>query len=320
MAVPPRNNKPGRLLAGRPARRWRLAGVLIAIVVVLAALVATAVFHAGSGTPNAGASAANGSQTIASEAATRGRAVTWILSQVGRNIVVACDAVVCNDLAQHGFPAGDLNVLQPTATDPYGSEVVVASEDVRSQFGSKLAAVYAPELIASFGAGTNRIDIRVIAQSGPTAFRAAVSKDALARKQAGAELVANKKITIAGSAASQLTSGQVDLRLETAIAFLAVKQPLDILGFGTSAPGAGPGVPLRFAYLAESDAASHLSASQYLSSLLAGLHALRPPYVPLSETSVSATSVSATSAQLPGGQTVLRVEFAAPSPAGLLSY
>ncbi len=49
-AVPPRS-KQGRLLAGRPARRWRLAGLLIAIVVVLAALVATAVFHAGSRNP-----------------------------------------------------------------------------------------------------------------------------------------------------------------------------------------------------------------------------------------------------------------------------
>jgi hypothetical protein len=235
--------------------------------------------------------------------------VAWITSQVGRNIVLACDAVVCNDLARRGVPAAELNVLQPTAASPYGSELVVATADVRSQFGSKLATVYAPELIASFGSGPNRIDIREIAQSGPAAFRSAISKDLLARQHAGTELTANHSISVAASAARQLEAGQVDLRLETAIAFLSVKQPLSIVSFGTSAPGAGPGVPLRFAYLAENDAAAQLSSTAYLKSLLAGVQSLRAPYVPLSTQSV----------RLPTGQVVLRIEYSAPSPAGLLS-
>ena len=52
------------------------------------------------------------------------------------------------------------------------------------------------------------------------------------------------------------------------------------------------------------------TSAAYAQSLLAGLRGLRPPYVPLSVTSV----------RLPTGQTVIRVEFGAPSPAGLISY
>jgi hypothetical protein len=67
-------------------------------------------------------------------------------------------------------------------------------------------------------------------------------------------------------------------------------------------------VPQRWAYLAETDPAAHASAAAYLQSLISFAHQLRPPYVPLSLGTV----------QLPGGRNVLRIEFAAPSPLGLL--
>ncbi|HXB48527.1 MAG TPA: hypothetical protein VNW50_12255, partial [Streptosporangiaceae bacterium] len=43
---------------------------------------------------------------ITAEAAVRATAVTWVTSQVGHDIIIACDSVICSDLAQHGFPAG----------------------------------------------------------------------------------------------------------------------------------------------------------------------------------------------------------------------
>jgi hypothetical protein len=67
-------------------------------------------------------------------------------------------------------------------------------------------------------------------------------------------------------------------------------------------------VPLRSVYLAESDAAAHMSGSAYLQALESVLRAQTPPYVPLTVASV----------QLGGGPPVLQVEFAAPSPLGLL--
>ena len=228
-------------------------------------------------------------------------------SQVGHDIIVACDSVVCADLAQHGFPAGNLNVLGPTAPDPYGSQLVIATADIDSQFGGKLATVYAPEVIASFGTGAGRIDVRVIAPRGPAAFQSALRTGLQAQKTSGAQLLRNSKITASASARAQLAAGDVDQRLLTLIAFMAGQQPLDIVDFGSIAPGAGPSVPLRFAELAESNPHTHLSGSAYLRALLGLAHSEVAPYVPLSVGSV----------RLPGGQSVLRIEFAAPSPLGL---
>ncbi len=270
---------------------------------MLVAGVAAAVELSRPAATNAQHGVAAGSQSIAAETVARNAAVAWVTSQVGSNIVVACDAVVCAELAQHNFPAGNLNVLQPAAPDPYGSVLVIATADIRSQFGGKLTRVYAPQVIASFGSGTNRIDIRVIAQQGPAAFRAALNADLATRQSLGTELLHNRAVTASPSVRAELSSGQVDERLLTTIAFLTHQQPVDIVAFGTDAPGASQGVPLRFAYLADSDAASHLTGSAYLQTLIALVHAQIPPYVPLSVGAV----------RLPGGQQVLRIVFAAPS-------
>ena len=101
-----------------------VAGSLVVVVAAAAAIdLARSAPTASDGT---------GSALIATESAVRAEAVSWITSQVGHDIVVACDAVMCSDLAQHGFPAGNLNVLGQTAPDPYGSELLVATADLRS--------------------------------------------------------------------------------------------------------------------------------------------------------------------------------------------
>jgi hypothetical protein len=292
----------------KPARRWQLAGLAIAIALVIATVAALAATHKPAAPGNGGAAPPAGSQQLAAAAAVRGQAVSWVAAQVGHDVTVACDAVTCSSLAAHRFPAGNLTVLQPTAPDPYGSVLVIATADIRSQFGSKLSSVYAPEVIASFGTGPDRIDIRVIAPSGPAAFQAALRADLAARKSSGAQLLRNGRITASAVARSQLASGLVDSRLLTTLAFLAGQHPISIVGFGGVAAGAGPGVPLRTVYLADTDAATHLTGSAYVNALRAVLLAQSPPYVPL----------SVVSAQLPGGQPVLQIEFAAPSPVGLL--
>jgi hypothetical protein len=252
-------------------------------------------------------SAQAGTQRLAKALAIRSQAVAWVTTQVGRDVTVACDAATCAALSARGFPASNLTPVQPTASDPYGAVLVISTADIRSQFGSKLDAVYAPQVIASFGAGPSRIDIRVIAPQGPAAFRAALSADMAARKSAGAQLLQNPRITVSADARALLADGLIDSRLLTTIAFLAAKNPIDIVGFAGASPGAAP-VPLRSVYLAESDPAADIAASGYLQSLESMLRAQNPPYVPLSVGSV----------QLGGGQPVLQVEFAAPSPLGLL--
>jgi hypothetical protein len=283
--------------------------LLLAIMLVLATVVALMLTHPQSAaTTGAGTAAGTGGQSIAAETATRDQALTWVASQVGRDIVVACDPVICSDLAQRGFPAGNLSVVPSTAPDPYGSALVIATASIRSQFGAKLATVYAPAVIASFGTGADRIDIRLIAPGGAAAFRGALGKDLQARQHSGAELLASKRVMVSALARNQLKAGQVDQRLLTAIAFVSVQQPVTIVGFGSLAPGADPWVPLRYAYLAESDAAARLTSARYVQALLDIVHGLPPPYVP--------NNVATT--RLPGGQVVLRIEFPAPSPLGLL--
>jgi hypothetical protein len=274
---------------------------------MIGAVAALVAGHRGPRQPAGGSSVQAGSQRLATASVVRSQAVDWVASQVGHDVSITCDAATCRALAAQGFPPGNLAELPPTAPDPYGSILVIATADVRSQFGSKLSAVYAPEVIASFGAGPDRIDIRAIAALGPAAFRTALAADIAARKSSGAQLLRNPRIAVSASARALLAGGLIDSRLLTTIAFLAGLHPIDIVGFGAASPGGGP-VPLRSVYLAESDPAARMTAIAYVQSLESLLQAQSPPYVPLSVRSV----------RFGGGAPVLQVVFAAPSPLGLL--
>ena len=297
---------PGQQRPAATARRWRLIGLVIAVVALAAiAAVILLVGSPGTATRDGGRRTAN---PVTLEAAVRSQAVAWVASQVSRDVVIACDEPTCTDLAQHGFPAGNLNTLPSTAPDPYGSQLIIATAGLRSQFGSKLAGVFAPEVLASFGSGASRIDIRLIAPDGTAAFRAALSADQQARRASGTQLLANKRITATSLARTALGDGDVDARLLTTLAFLAIQEPIDVVGFGSQAPGASPGVPLRTVDLAETDPASRTGGSAYLRQLVAALHRQVPPYRPMSVTVV----------QLADRQSVLQILFGAPSPFGLL--
>jgi hypothetical protein len=304
-AVPPPGGPAYR--PARKARRWQLTGLIIAVVLLAGGLygVTTLRHPAHSSGGSAAGSSAAGSGLIAGATAVRGQAVSWITAQVDHTIGVACDEVMCSDLARHGFPPGNLNVLPPTVPDPYGSQLLIASTDVRSQFGSRLA-FFAPSLIASFGTGAARIDIRVIAADG-AAYQSALQQDLQKRKTSGSQLAGNKQVTVTRAARAQLLAGEVDLRLVTALAFLARQQPFGVVSFGGFAPGAAADVPLRWAYLAETDPAVHTSAQAYVRSLVTFAQSLRPPYAPLNVSPVQLA-----------GRTVLRIEFAAPSPLNML--
>jgi hypothetical protein len=230
--------------------------------------------------------------------------VSWVTAQVDHKTSVACDAVMCSDLARNGFPPGNLNVLAAAAPDPYGSQLLIASTDVRSQFASKLT-FFAPALIASFGTGSARIDVRVIAADG-AAYQSALQRDLHQRQTSGSQLAGNKRVIVTPAARDQLLAGEVDLRLVTALAFLARQQAFSIVSFGSFAPGAATDVPLRWAYLAETDPAAP-STPAYVHSLIAFAHSLQPPYAPLNVQQVPLS-----------GRNVLRIEFAAPSPLNML--
>jgi hypothetical protein len=242
----------------------------------------------------------------------RNRAAAWVAGQVSRTTVVACDPVMCQALRARSVPAASLYQLGPQTTSPLSSQVIVATAAVRAQFGSLLGSVYAPAVLASFGAGPDRIDIRQTAQHGAAAYRAMLRADLANRRASGTELLHSSRIAATFAARRQLAAGQVDTRLLIAIAQMAVTHPIYIVDFGRPAPGADPDMPLRQADLAEDAHArqhpGHAASAGYVRSMLSFLHGQRGRFRPAYVRTV----------HLPGGVTVLRIEFAAPSPLGLL--
>jgi hypothetical protein len=290
----------------RPSGRLRpfvLAGVAVSVAAFLAAGASVAL----STGDQASRLRVTADGISASPAVTiRHQAAAWVASQVGGDAIIACDPAMCSALLAQGVTAGNLLVLRPAAADPLGSDVVLATAAVRSQFGARLAGVYAPEVIASFGSGDLRIDVRAVAPDGAAAFRKALAADLGARRAAGAQLLRNSRIGTFPGARAALLTGQVDSRLLITLAALAVSGPLRIESFGGMAPGAGPGAPLRTAELAAPGQPAASAAS--LRNMLGFVRAQRPPYLPARAGIVRDSR----------GSPVVSVEFAAPSPVGLL--
>jgi hypothetical protein len=233
-------------------------------------------------------------------ATTRGEAASWIAGQVAASAIVACDPAMCAVLRADGLPATRLLVLGTATADPLGSDVVVATLAVRNEFGSRLQSVYAPVVIASFGTGAGRIDIRAIAPDGTAAYQAALAADRRSRISAGSQLLRNPRIIVSGRASNALSAGDVDPRLLMMLAALADQQQLRITAFGDPSPGASPVVPLRSVQIA----ALGPGAEASLQSMLSLIDAQRQPFQPLRAALA--------------GSSALTVEYAAPSPLGLL--
>jgi hypothetical protein len=158
-----------------------------------------------------------------------------------------------------------------------------------------MAGEYAPALIASFGSGGIRVEVRAVEPGGISAYRAALRADLAARRVAGFQLLRNPRIRFTGPGAAQLRASEVDTRLLATLAALASQYAFRVTAFGDAAPGA----PVLFR------AVTITGIGRGLPAALAMVRAQNAPYLP------ALCSVT--------GQTGLSIEFAAPSPLGLLS-
>jgi hypothetical protein len=300
-----------RLWVQRRRTRWRVVTAIVVALIVFAAggLTVALLRRGGQGSAPSSASGRTSSTAnlgaVQAAAAARQQAAAWIAAQVSHSAVVSCDPAMCAALQARGFPAGDLMTLGPGTSDPLGSAVIVATAAVRSLFGSRLITVYAPTVIASFGSGAARIDVCVYAAGGVSPYLAALKADELSRVSVGRQLLRNSRVTVTPAARQQLATGQVDSRLLITIATLSGQGPVSVVAFGDAGPGASPGAPLREAELAAPAGAK----SGYLHSMILLLQAQQQPYLANSVTLV----------RLASGQQAVRIEFAAPSPLGLLS-
>jgi len=289
----------------RPGQARWLAVIVAGLVAV--GLLAGAAPLVLSGRARPGAGPAGAAKAVAAAAAARQRAAGWVAGQASPDAIVACDPAMCAALGARGVPAGRLLVLGPARADPLGSDLVVATAAVRGQFGARLAGVYAPVTVASFGSGTARIDVRVVAPDGAAAYWAALAADVRARGAAGEQLLRNRRLHVSAAARAALAGGEVDPRLLVTLAALAHLHPLDITGFGRPSPGASAGVPLRSAVITGAMPPGSRNPVS-LRSLMVILHAQRPPYLPSSLAIV----------RIPPGRAVLRIGYPVPSPLGLL--
>jgi hypothetical protein len=180
-------------------------------------------------------------------------------------VLIGCDPLMCQALEAADVSASRLSVVQPSAPDPLGVEVIVATPALQSQFGPRLAAVYAPQILASFGAGAQQIDIRYLAPGGTAAFDASLAADRSARIEAGHQLLSNKNVRASAQARGALLAGNVDPRLLITLGILAHEMPVRLVLFTDPSPGAGFAVPLRGAEIGATGSAG-------LSAMLAFLN------------------------------------------------
>jgi len=324
--------------AGRgTARRMTVLGAAVLAVTVAAGVAVAATGVLSAPAPAPGVAAARGGAAAdplaGRSAAVRGQAAAWVARQVSGDAIVSCDPAMCAALQAHGIAAGNLLALRPSSPDPLGSDLVMATPAVRSQFGGRLASVYAPVIIASFGAGDLRIDVRAVAPDGAAAYRSALVTDLAARRGAGRELLRNPRISLSVAARGDLAAGRVDSRLLLMLAAVVNIEPVRVTAFTDSGPRAAPGVPLRsadLAVLAQAGATTGTAngatpgngaapgngampgppngPGSALQRVLTFMRAQRPPYRPARAEVVHGRT----------GPPLIRVEFGAPSPAGLL--
>jgi len=301
---------------------WRVLAVLLVAAIVFGAgavtiaLTRTSPAGGSAGSPASGsASSGRGSGTgvpgssggaLASVTAARKQVAAWVAQQVNPDEIIGCDPMMCAALEAAHIQANRLLMLGPSEPDPLGSEILLDTATLRSQFGGRLESVYAPVSLAAFGSGAARVEVRVSAPDGAQVYLAQLADDVAARKLAGAQMLRNAAIHASPAARRQLRAGHVDTRLLVTLVTMAHAHPVDILSFGANPAGASPGVPLRSAEIAGAPGPGRTPAAS-IQTLRGFLSAQQTPYRP-----------SIVVVQTASGRTVLRVGYPAPSPLGLL--
>ena len=229
----------------------------------------------------------------------RSQAAAWVAGQVSGDETIACDPLMCAALHAHGVATSRLLPLGPTASGATGADVVVASPSARTQDS--------PALLASFGSGASLIEVRAAAPGGASAYQRALQADLAARRSAGAQLLHSRRIQVSAQGAGQLEAGEVDSRVLIMLTMLASQHPWRVVAFGDASPGVPfAEAPCRQVVIASADGRGGAAG---LAAALALVRAQRAPYQPAQVTTV----------RLAGGQAGLRIDFAAPSPLGLLT-
>jgi hypothetical protein len=156
--------------------RWAIVVAVLAVAaLVVGGLTVSFLRPAGTGSAagqqNARAGPLTGPAGQNAAATTAGHAAAvWVARQVSRDAMVACDPGMCHVLEAQGLPAGNLLMLRSRTTGLRFCNVIVETQTVRNLLGSRILGQSAPAVIAGFGSGAARIDVRAVAPGGAAAY------------------------------------------------------------------------------------------------------------------------------------------------------
>jgi hypothetical protein len=286
--------------------------IAIGVLVVAAAAVAVVAGLTGTSVPATRVSApgrghqrpspASGPVRSSAAGTVRSQAAAWIAGQLGSEETIACDPPICAALGADGVASSRLLPLATSAASAPGADVIVAAPSAHTWLSQD-----APTLLASVGSGASLIEIRASSPGGAATYTAALRSDLADRRSAGSQLMHSRRIEVSAQGAGQLAAGEVDSRLLVMLAVLASQHPWQVIAFGDASPGVpATEAPYRQVIIA---AAGGRGGAASLAAALAVLRAQHAPYQPAQVSTV----------RLAGGQLGLRIDFAAPSPLGLLA-
>ena len=221
--------------------RW---AVLAAVVVVLAA--------GGAAVAAAGSRAAPPHKPVAqrptpAQLQTRlneQAASSWVEGQVAAGAMLACDPAMCGYLQDAGVPPADVVTFARGVAVPGGAALVLSTPALRTQSGPALAAG-APEAIASFGTGQDRVDVLVATASTAAAFLLQARHAQTLSARIGRSLDHDRRLHAGPVTRHELTSGMVDQRLLVVLQRMLAAHPVSVAAFGDADPGASWAAQLR---------------------------------------------------------------------------
>lgn len=205
----------------------------------------------------------------------------WVASNVGADKMIACDVNLCALLRQAGTPASSLVAIGSDITQIERADVLISTPIVRRVFGASLATISSPEPLATFGGGTDSIDVTAVALAGPDDYSHRLTADRAARRTVGAATAHAKHLTLTPAADADLLGGLVDGRLCSLLTLLSSTHTLAVASFSGAGPGAGADIPNTNALITTVDGQSATGAWPQVIALLTLINAQQPPYRPM---------------------------------------
>jgi hypothetical protein len=231
-------------------------------------------------------------------------ASSWVQAQVDAGAQLGCDPSMCGYLLQAGLPAANFVMFSRGATVPGSAAFVLSTPLLRAQSGTSLAAG-APEVVARFGTGQQRVDV-LLATSGPAAaFLQAARHSQHASARIGKSLAGSHRLHAGPTTRRELTSGMVDHRLLVVLKRMLAAHPVSVAGFGDADPGAS--FPAQLRSMTVGGLVHHIGKRKvsYLHADLSLVRGLKPPY--------TASVQQITRAR---GRAALVIQVPVPNPAG----